>query len=213
MMSRVGKIARLPKAVRFKLNLRLENGESQRALVVWLNKLPAVQKVLAGEFEGRPINEQNLTAWKQGGFAESRAQEELVAHACEMGKEGVEFLREREERNGKHKESFAQNLGLCLAMRIAGMITEWDRDPSSERLKRNLRVLRKLTRAVVALQLAEVRAGQWHLRELKSGAQQNEQARGRVLAAEFRAWVGAAAVANRHGATRVGQSLSGKVGT
>jgi hypothetical protein len=67
-MSRNGKIARLPRNIRDQLNHRLEDGESGVRLVEWLNALPEVRHVLAQEFTGRPINEQNLTEWKQGGF-------------------------------------------------------------------------------------------------------------------------------------------------
>lgn len=67
-MTRVGKIARLPYSIRDLLNRRLHNGESGKGLVDWLNGLPKVQEVLAEEFGGRPISEQNLSEWKQGGF-------------------------------------------------------------------------------------------------------------------------------------------------
>jgi hypothetical protein len=65
---RTGKIARLPHAIRSELNHRLLEGEPGIRLVQWLNSLPEVRKVLVDEFFGRPVNEQNLTHWKQGGF-------------------------------------------------------------------------------------------------------------------------------------------------
>ena len=67
-MTRNGKIARLPRNVREKLNRRLHDGESGKSLVEWLNSLPEAQEVLAEEFGGRPISEQNLSQWTQGGF-------------------------------------------------------------------------------------------------------------------------------------------------
>ncbi|MDB6017726.1 MAG: hypothetical protein JWR19_2215 [Pedosphaera sp.] len=70
MITRVGKIARLPLAVRTELNERLQNGESHRNLVAWLNGLPPVQETMAREFGGRPISAPNMTAWKQGGYME-----------------------------------------------------------------------------------------------------------------------------------------------
>jgi len=63
-----GKISRLPREIREQLNQRLDGGEPGNRLVVWLNGLPAVQALLAAEFGGAAINEQNLTNWKQGGF-------------------------------------------------------------------------------------------------------------------------------------------------
>jgi hypothetical protein len=67
-VTRNGKIARLPYSLRDILNCRLHNGESGTKLVKWLNGLENVQEVLADEFGGRPISEQNLSEWKQGGF-------------------------------------------------------------------------------------------------------------------------------------------------
>ena len=52
-VTRNGKMARRPKAVREELNRRWSDGEPGRGLVVWLNGLPEVQHVVAGEFGGR----------------------------------------------------------------------------------------------------------------------------------------------------------------
>jgi hypothetical protein len=66
--SRNGKIARLPLAIRRQLNQRLQNGERGGPLIEWLNRLPEVQAVLAAQFNGQPIVQQNLSAWKLGGY-------------------------------------------------------------------------------------------------------------------------------------------------
>jgi len=66
--SRIGKMARLPLAIRQELNQRLQNGEPGKDLIPWLNSLPEVQAVLAAQFSGQPIVKQNLSAWKQGGY-------------------------------------------------------------------------------------------------------------------------------------------------
>ncbi|MGO8696966.1 MAG: hypothetical protein ACLQVY_04515 [Limisphaerales bacterium] len=42
-MTRNGKIARLPLAIRQQLNQRLQNGELAQDLLSWLNHLPEVQ--------------------------------------------------------------------------------------------------------------------------------------------------------------------------
>jgi hypothetical protein len=74
--ARNGKIARLPREVRERLNRRLEDGEQGKKLVVWLNEMPEVQAVLATEFRGKAINGQNLTEWRQGGYRDWLAQQE-----------------------------------------------------------------------------------------------------------------------------------------
>ncbi len=68
MSTRIGKIARLPYAVRNELNQRLLNNEPGPDLVAWLNSRDDVQAVLKLRFESRPITEQNLAEWRQGGF-------------------------------------------------------------------------------------------------------------------------------------------------
>jgi hypothetical protein len=72
-MTRNGKIARLPLAVREELNRRLENGEPGVRLIEWLNGLPEVNAVLKEYFEGQPISDANLTQWKNGGFLDWQA--------------------------------------------------------------------------------------------------------------------------------------------
>src|SRR5579871_4636634 len=72
-MTRRGKIARLPQAIREELNQRLENGEQGGRLLEWLNGLPEVKKVLEVDFEGQPISDANLSAWRNGGFVDWQA--------------------------------------------------------------------------------------------------------------------------------------------
>jgi hypothetical protein len=70
MKTRNGKIARLPKEIREQLNHRLENAWQGKKLVKWLNALPEVKAVLCEEFHGRAISEQNLSQWRDGGYAD-----------------------------------------------------------------------------------------------------------------------------------------------
>jgi hypothetical protein len=90
MITRNGKIARLPKNLRHQLNGRLEDGEPGKQLVEWLNALPEVQEVLQLRFAGRPISEQNLSEWKQGGYLEWLKLQEsryLVQHLSEQAED------------------------------------------------------------------------------------------------------------------------------
>ena len=70
MKTRHGKIARLPKEIREQLNHRIENGWRGARLVNWLNELPQVKEALQEQFHGRAINEQNLSQWREGGYAD-----------------------------------------------------------------------------------------------------------------------------------------------
>lgn len=77
MKTRNGKIARLPKTIREELNQRLEDGSPGPQLIEWLNSLPEVQELLQAEFNGQPINETNLSHWRQGGFLDWLRHEEM----------------------------------------------------------------------------------------------------------------------------------------
>jgi hypothetical protein len=89
--SRVGKVARLPKAVREKLNLRLEDNEPAKELLKWLNHLPQTKKVLKSLFNGAPINKQNLSDWKTGGFRDWQAQQEALNAMQQMADDAEEL--------------------------------------------------------------------------------------------------------------------------
>ncbi|MGP8235239.1 MAG: hypothetical protein ACLQVW_07510, partial [Limisphaerales bacterium] len=41
-------------------------------LLSWLNRLPEVQAILAAHFAAKPIDESNLTHWKQGGYLDKK---------------------------------------------------------------------------------------------------------------------------------------------
>jgi len=86
-MTRKGKIARIPSNIRHQLNSRLEDGEPGKDLVAWLNGLDQVQQVLARDFGGRAVTEQNLSEWKQGGFLDWQQELESSARLRDL----VEF--------------------------------------------------------------------------------------------------------------------------
>ncbi len=45
-----------------------ERGYNGRILVAWLNSLPEVEAILAAQFAGAQIREQNLSEWRKGGY-------------------------------------------------------------------------------------------------------------------------------------------------
>jgi hypothetical protein len=90
-----GKIRRAPKAVREELNRRLVEGESGKAIVAWLNGAPEMQEMLAREFGGRPVSEQNLSEWKKGGHRAWLRQQTATEAVAEVA-DGAEDLQEAE---------------------------------------------------------------------------------------------------------------------
>jgi hypothetical protein len=114
-VTRNGKIARLPYSVRNLLNRRLHNGEQGTKLVKWLNGLPKVHEVLAEEFGGRPINEQNLSEWKQGGF------EDWLRH-----QETREWVRTLVHESGELEEEAGDlSVADCLSPPLAVAFGRW----------------------------------------------------------------------------------------
>jgi hypothetical protein len=111
-ITRNGKIARLPKAVRDELNRRLSDGEPGNQLVTWLNDLPEVQNVVTAEFGGRPVREQNLSEWKQGGYQDWLRQQEALELVRGLSAEG-------EELQAATAEPLTEKLVVWLAARYA----------------------------------------------------------------------------------------------
>jgi hypothetical protein len=111
-MTRKGKIARLPHPVREQINFRLQNGEEGKQIAAWLNTLPEVTALLAGEFDGQPVNETNLSNWKLGGYRDWEAQQEALAAVRRFGADAAEFSQAT-------AGPLADHLALCLTARLA----------------------------------------------------------------------------------------------
>ena len=89
-MTRKGKIARLPQALREQINRRLQNGEEGKQIAEWLNALPEAIAVLEAEFDGQPINDVNLSNWKLGGYRDWEAQQEALEAVRRFGGDAAE---------------------------------------------------------------------------------------------------------------------------
>ncbi len=76
---RFGKIARLPSHIQEDLNQRLQNHQPGRVILPWLNGLSEVQAILRESFNDKPINEQNLSNWRRGGFHEWQCRQKWFA--------------------------------------------------------------------------------------------------------------------------------------
>jgi hypothetical protein len=141
--TRNGKIARLPREIRDQLNRRLNNGEPGVRLVEWLNSLPEVQQVLQAEFDGRPVNNQNLSDWTAGGYRDWQARQEILAQARELAADATEL-------NGATDGRLTDHLATVLAARYAAALAGWDGEFTDE-FRRTLRTLSCLCQDVVEL--------------------------------------------------------------
>jgi hypothetical protein len=112
-MTRVGKIARLPREIREQLNHRLQDGELGKRLVDWLNALPEVKAVLVGEFNSRAITEQNLSEWKTGGYRDWEKHQERRVLVRQLAEDAEDL--EASNKNGE----VSRHLSVVLAADLA----------------------------------------------------------------------------------------------
>ena len=134
-MTRNGKIARLPYKIRLQLNLRLEDGASGVEVVAWLNKQWQVKDVMKELFAGRPINEQNLTEWKQGGFLEWQKRQEGMELARDLADNADEMA---EVANGPISDKLASLLIAKYMTMIKTLNTDSGEAPGDWKLLREL---------------------------------------------------------------------------
>ena len=59
--------------------------------MAWLNSLPEVQAVVAREFGGQPISKQNLSRWRNGGYADWLRQQEALDMARQLAADAGEL--------------------------------------------------------------------------------------------------------------------------
>src|SRR5882757_7407000 len=93
MTTRHGKIARLPNDIREELNRRLFNGAMGPELLAWLNQLPAVKEVLSQFFNGAPVNRQNLSDWRQGGYQDWLRHQERELRIQRIAEQGRQLTK------------------------------------------------------------------------------------------------------------------------
>ncbi|MEP6667526.1 MAG: hypothetical protein ABJF10_00150 [Chthoniobacter sp.] len=143
--ARLGKIARLPREIRRQLNERLADNEPQPRLVRWLNALPEVQQVLADLFEGRPISQQNLSAWKGGGYREWARREENQAWARDFLVEATDLQEEIAET--EDRSSLLDRVGDRMALALLQLFREAeDGEKGPSRIRQMLEITRELAR-------------------------------------------------------------------
>jgi hypothetical protein len=158
MRGRVGKIARLPGAVRHELNRRLHNGALGWELVPWLNALPEVQHVLTQRFANRPITEDNLSEWRRGGFQDWLVHEERRVRLRELTADQND---DPEQNTHQLNVRIQEQLAVKLAEELERVSVIADQ---TERFK----ILQSLSREVCRLYRAHTRDRELQLFELKT---------------------------------------------
>jgi hypothetical protein len=152
---RRGKIARLPRAIREQLNVRLDDGQDAAEILPWLAELPEVRQIIAERFDGIPISSQNLSAWRQGGFQEWLLHRDLidsVAHMREHVEELEDVLGYDEGTGIPH--TVADYMMTQLSVRFSRFLSRWDGGADDAQLA----ALIKIGQFLVKLQQATLRA-------------------------------------------------------
>lgn len=163
MKTRVGKIARIPHVIREELNRRVENGELGVKLVPWLNAQPEVQKILAEQFGGRLITNQNLSEWKYGGYADWVRNRDTQNELREMMEEARQLDQKGADKNG----GFVGYLGTFLVVELAEAIDNLHKTKNpADRLK----IFRKLSMELSRLRTDHSRERRLELRALKAAS-------------------------------------------
>jgi len=118
----------LSKELRDDLNERLQNGEEAAPILEWLNGLEEVKSVLQLSFNGQPINEPNLSAWRHSGYEEWLLAEERLEMMFRLREEAASLKAEL------HEPNVGDWMGLLVGAEIAGLSQKLlDKEPDPEK--------------------------------------------------------------------------------
>lgn len=169
---RVGKIARLPRAVRERLNQRLDQGCGGEELLPWLNGLKETKQLLKHDFDNRPISKQNLSDWRKGGYAEWCLRRELEEEVGTMAGHARDL-------SGAANRFIADDLVTLFTARYASLLMRWDGEVSEAfdlRVRLFSRMRRDLLRLQESAHSTALNERQWQQfdREAKAEVQKKE---------------------------------------
>jgi hypothetical protein len=151
------KISHLPKKLRDELGRRIEDGQPGTEIIQWLNNHPEVQAVLEERFAGRPINEQNLSDWKQHGHVEWLWRQESRDAA-------VRLLEESDDLDDlMHSHSLTERFAALMTgelTRLAIKLLEYEANPDIRwrkvcEINRQLSILRRDEHRLMLIRLKQ----------------------------------------------------------
>jgi hypothetical protein len=164
-MTRTGKIALLPRPLRDELNRRLAQTAPGRVLVAWLNSLPEVQSLLESRFRSEPINEQNLSNWRRGGFTEWRHREDFLAGLRDIAEDAASL----EATVGSLTDHAARLLALHFSRFLCPAETVRGQELTAPGLSGpQIKLLCEMTRAISSLRRGDQAAARLQLPQHRS---------------------------------------------
>ena len=174
MKAGTGKISRLPREVRDELNRRLDNGEDGAALLHWLNGRPGTLKVMQDYFASQPVNKQNLSDWRQGGFLEWQRQQEALEIAGRLLEDAEDA--EKLAEDGALADRMAELVSVTLGNLLQAAICQPDGPEKTKAVLRSSRELIRMRCADRDYERAQREDADWKRKEREQEAQDREKA-------------------------------------
>lgn len=88
-----GKIERLPWELREQVCRKLRDGVPTKKVCAWLNSLPEVLSIMDEFFGEQPINDQNITNFRQGGYQRWLTRQGKIERTRELANYSIEVAR------------------------------------------------------------------------------------------------------------------------
>lgn len=92
-MAHKGKIGRLPLNIREEINRRLLDGQTGAKILPWLNALDEVRAILEEDFNGLLVNDENLSQWRKGGYAQWLRRRDQLDHTRELAQMSIKLAK------------------------------------------------------------------------------------------------------------------------
>ncbi len=171
---RTGKVARLPKALRDEVNLRLQNGGVYREIAQWLDKQPGAG---ADRF-----NEENLRAWFHGGHQDWLKQQTRTEEIKARAEASLAMVQAMKDGDGEGTLHITEANELLLASQINEALSEFEPAALKQLLQENPAKFFDLSSAVAGQSNERTKRQKLEL-EFRKYRDQVEEAKAKLLAA------------------------------
>jgi len=185
MTTRTGKIARLPRTIRDQLNRHLDNGAPGPQLLKWLNNLAEVKQMLKTHFDAQPVNKQNLSDWKQGGFRDWLLRQEALELAMCMAGDTAELKESAANAAASISDTMAQWYATRLLLAARALVEGGNEPVDSDRMRRMLHDLAILRRGDHQAERIRLARDKYELTRVKTSAEKEEEFWKRVQLPNF----------------------------
>jgi hypothetical protein len=156
-INRNGKIARLPRSLRERVNQAIYRRFTANHLARELNKMPEVKAMLAAHFDGRPIVQQNISEWKRGGYRDWLHRQQILEQQSELTADAKDMA--------ETADGMADSLFGLLTLDYARLMM--NRDSDDETFEKKRKALSMLAQDVVRLRRSHLHARRVQIQETR----------------------------------------------